>query len=131
MLKYLVLLAAVAFGGYKAYLFYTATPLEGDWQPNKEFFLKTLAQRGVTVTPEQDRALAQAMRNMKLTITTDKLSFAYPNISGDYAYTAKPTKDNCFDIDATKLGHLIACRKENQLELTHPVTGKHELLDKQ
>ena len=34
MLKYLVLLAAVAFGGYKAYLFYTATPLEGEWQPN-------------------------------------------------------------------------------------------------
>ena len=129
-MKYLLLLAALLFGGYKAYLYYTASPIEGEWQPNKAFFLETLAKRGVTVTPDQDKQLAQAMRNMKLTIDADTLTFVYPNVNGKYHYTAKQTEGSCFDINAEKIGHLTACRKESQLELTHPVSGKKELLDR-
>lgn len=151
MAKYLLAIAALLAGGLGLYLYLQPatnsepapaealaqekmvpprSPIEGAWQPDMAFFLQSLAKRGVSVTPKQEKKLARAMSKMRLVITANTLTFVYPNINGTYSYTSQPAADGCVDLTVDKLGQLRLCRKEAQLELTYPATGKSELLNR-
>lgn len=106
------------------------TPIEGAWQPDMAYFLQSLAKRGVRISPKQQKKLAHAMAKMRLIITANTLTFVYPNINGTYGYTSQPTATGCVDLTADKLGLLRLCRKQAQLVLTYPATGKTELLNR-
>ena len=106
------------------------TPIEGAWQPDLHFFLQSQAQRGVKVTPKQEKKLARAMAKMRLIITANTLTFVYPNINGTYTYTSQPATAGCMELTADQLGHLKLCRKEAQLELSYPASGKTERLNR-
>ena len=126
--KKLLLLIILSFAGYKAYTTYFISPLIGEWQPDKEFFLHKAYESGVTA--EQESFLIATLDKLKLSITKEKIKFTFPNMSGEFDYKADKTSADCYNINIKDIGHSSACLKDGKLEMTNIETGSIELFNK-
>ena len=115
-MKKVLLLIILAIGGYQLYQHKFNTPYLGEWHPDIEKFMATAVANGATEA--QKPFIQQALSNTKVSITKDKFTFTFPNLSGGFDYKVEKQADGCFHFTIDQAGGAVGCINDNELALT-------------
>lgn len=127
-MKPLVYLALILTAGFTTYQAFDDSPLEGQWSPDKDYYLHHADHPGMTIP--QEHLLMETVDKVSLTITDNEVRFSSPFRQGEHPYSSLPKANNCYLLDLENSDDAMACVKDNQLELTDMVTGTRELYNK-
>jgi hypothetical protein len=83
--------------------------LTGEWRPNAEAWIKTARQRGMT--PEKEAVLRDHLVQDRVVFRdANRVYFALASRTrGEFAYTAKPITQGCYELEIVEWGRHLAC----------------------
>lgn len=123
-MKKILLLIIFAIGGYQLYQQKFSTPYLGEWHPDVDKFMATAVANGATEA--QKPFIKQALSNTKVSITNDKFTFTFPNLSGGFDYKVEKQSDGCFHFVIDQAGGAVGCIENDKLALTLDSNGNTE-----